>query len=68
MIDGEPGVKHGAKWAEDIGTARLMRAAANLYYAAHWTPDRDCDAGALWKELRDAAGLEPGHSPRPTGA
>ena len=38
----------------------LQEAVRNLYYAAHWTPDRECDAEALWTAVRDAAGIEPG--------
>ena len=41
---------------------RLSKAASALYYAAHWKADRDCEADALWKELRDAAGMAPGLS------
>jgi hypothetical protein len=47
------------------GYERIVAAARALYYAAHWTPDRECDAGALWTELRDACEFEPGHSPKP---
>lgn len=70
MAKGEPvpvehGVQHSTLSGEEVSVVRLMRAAANLYFAAHWTPDRPCDADALWTELRDAAGLEPGHSPKP---
>jgi hypothetical protein len=43
--------------------ARLREAAKALYYAAHWTPDRDVDAVKLWTDLRDAAGFEPGNAP-----
>jgi len=42
---------------------RLQAAVEALYYSAHWSPDRDCDAEQLWTELRDAAGLTPGNSP-----
>lgn len=38
----------------------LYDAALALYEAAYWTPDRECDAVALWTNLRDALGLEPG--------
>lgn len=42
----------------------LREAVQEVYYAAHWTPDRPCGAIALWGHLRDAARLEPGHSPK----
>lgn len=48
---------------------RVIAAAGRLYYAAHWTPDRRIPAGegevfpeALWGDLRNALGLEPGAS------
>lgn len=50
---------------EHLDTDRLVNAVKAVYYAAHWTPDRPVDAGALWTELRDAAELEPGKSPVP---
>ncbi|HYE72609.1 MAG TPA: hypothetical protein VEF04_04725 [Blastocatellia bacterium] len=43
----------------------LREAVRNVYYAAHWTPDRQCDAVMLWTELRDAAGFEQGQAPKP---
>jgi hypothetical protein len=43
----------------------LKRAAAALYYAAHWKPDRLVDEAKLWSDLRDAAGFEPGNAPEP---
>ena len=46
---------------------RLREAVKELYYAAHWTPDRECDDAALWTAVRDAAGLEPGGAPKPEG-
>lgn len=42
---------------------RLLNAVRAVYYSAHWTPDREVDAEALWTELRDAAGFEPGKAP-----
>lgn len=46
--------------------ARLRAAVSAIYYAAHWSPDRHVDnESALWAELRDAAGLEPGNAPTP---
>jgi hypothetical protein len=42
---------------------RLRKAVSEVYYAAHWTPDRPCDAVKLWTDLRDAAGLTPGNAP-----
>jgi hypothetical protein len=45
---------------------REMREAIKaVYYAAHWTPDRPCDADKLWTDLRDAACLTPGNAPKP---
>lgn len=44
---------------------RVIEAVRAVYYAAHWTPDRDVDKAALWTELRDACGFEPGKSPEP---
>ena len=41
----------------------LKDAVRRLYYAAHWTPDRDVDERQLWEDVRDAAGFEPGHAP-----
>lgn len=41
---------------------RLLSAVHKVYYAAVWTPDRDCDAKALWTELRDAGGFPVGSS------
>jgi hypothetical protein len=44
-------------------SARAIRAANAIYEAAHWTADRPVDEVALWTELRDALGREPGKSP-----
>lgn len=44
---------------------RLQKAATALYEAAHWTADRPVDDVALWTELRDALGREPGGAPKP---
>ena len=41
----------------------LIEAIRNLYYAAHWTPDRPVDVVKLWTDVRDAAGFKPGGSP-----
>lgn len=47
-------------------TPSLEEAAKALYHAAaHWSPDRDVETDALWENLRDALGLEPGSSPKP---
>lgn len=51
--------------ATKLNTQRLLNAVRAVYYSAHWTPDRDVDAGALWTELRDAAGFEEGKAPTP---
>jgi hypothetical protein len=45
------------KMLADVG-----RAVEAVYYAAHWSPDRECDAAKLWTGLRDAVGLTPGKS------
>lgn len=45
------------------GKLDLQGAIHRLYYAAHWTPDRDVDARKLWEDVRDAAGFRPGHAP-----
>jgi len=44
---------------------RLQAAATALYEAGHWRCDRPCDEVALWTELRDALGREPGAAPKP---
>jgi hypothetical protein len=41
---------------------KLKIAVEELYYAAHWTPDRECDADDLWTRVRDAAGFTPGET------
>lgn len=43
---------------------RLIRAVDAVYKAAHWTPDRPVDEAKLWTELRDAAMIAPGNSPK----
>lgn len=45
--------------------ARVRAAARALYYAAHWKADRPVNETALWEELRDACGFEPGNAPKP---
>lgn len=40
----------------------LAEAARELYYAAHWYPDRECEAIRLWTNLRDCAGIAPGNT------
>lgn len=43
---------------------RLREAVRAIYSAAHWSPDRFVpNEVSLWEELRDAAGIEPGHAP-----
>jgi len=42
----------------------LREVVKNLYYAAHWTPDRPVDEAKLWTDIRDAAGFKPGGSPK----
>lgn len=44
--------------------SQLVEAVRALYYAAVWTADRTVDAAALWTAVRDAAGFEPGQSPK----
>ena len=47
---------------------RLRDAVAKVYYAAHWMPDKYVEGeGQMWEELRDAAGLVKGLSPKPEG-
>lgn len=48
--------------ATDNSFRRLRNAVEALYYAAYWSPDRPCDASALWTAVREAAGLPPGQS------
>lgn len=43
---------------------RLREAVRSLYYAARWNADRPVDEAALWEAVRDAAGFEPGASPK----
>lgn len=50
----------GQYWEERYN--KLRAAVSRVYFAAHWYPDRECDAKALWTELRDAAEFTPGHS------
>jgi 2-hydroxychromene-2-carboxylate isomerase len=45
----------------------LAKAVSDLYYAANWTPDRDCEAVKLWTNVRDAAGLTPGQTAKKLG-
>lgn len=44
---------------------RLQAAATALYEAGHWHCDRPVDEMALWTELRDALGRDPGGAPKP---
>jgi len=69
-INEKSGVEVGVPWstksAEEIEVARLMRAVAAVYYETRWVPVKTLYGGTaarLWSELRDACGLEPGHSP-----
>lgn len=49
----------------DVEKAEALRLAViSLYTAAHWTADRDVPAERLWEEVRDAAGILPGNSPK----
>lgn len=43
---------------------KAIMAVHAVYYAAHWSPDRLCNAEGLWTAVRDAFGFEPGNSPR----
>lgn len=47
---------------KDIELERLKAAVHAIYFAAVWSPDRECDATKLWTELRDAAGIRAGSS------
>lgn len=40
----------------------LKSVVRDLYFAAVWSPDRECDAANLWEDVRDAAEIEPGKS------
>lgn len=42
----------------------LTAAVSALYYAGVWHCDRPVDEVALWTAVRDAAGFEPGNSPK----
>lgn len=42
----------------------LRDAVEKLYYAAVWHADRPVDEKKLWEAVRDAAGFDPGHSPK----
>jgi hypothetical protein len=42
----------------------LRVAVGELYYSAVWHADRPVDEEALWKAVRDAAGLPHGESPK----
>lgn len=44
--------------------SKLQSAVRKLYMAAYWSPDRDCDAAKLWEDVRDAAGIVHGQSPK----
>ena len=44
----------------------LIEAVRDLYYSAHWIPDRDVNAKRLWENVRDAAGFDRGNAPQPT--
>jgi hypothetical protein len=40
----------------------LKKAVEELYFAAYWSPDRECDALGLWTAVRDAAKIAPGQT------
>lgn len=43
----------------------LQQAVKKLYYAGKWRCDlSDTESQKLWEDVRNAAGLEPGHSPK----
>jgi hypothetical protein len=51
------------RWRKALQKYRKLRSAVeDLYYAANWTADRECDADALWTRVRDAAGFTPGET------
>lgn len=72
FVDDQPWLEPGdveEQWRETgSDDTRLRDAVLDLYYAAHWTADRPCDADALWRSVRDAAGFEPGSSTACLGA
>jgi hypothetical protein len=45
-----------------VQARRMKDAITALYFAAHWMPDRECDAAKLWEAVRDAAGIAPGQT------
>lgn len=48
-------------------TPTLLEAVRKLYYSAAWSSDRlpEAEEQKLWTAVRDAAGFEPGNSPKP---
>ncbi len=46
---------------------KLQEALKELYYSAHWIPDRNVDDYKLWTAVRDAAGFEPGQTEKILG-
>jgi len=42
----------------------LLEAVRELYYSAIWHADRPVNEQRLWTQVRDAAGFEPGNSPK----
>jgi len=42
----------------------LRKAVEEIYYAAHWIPDREVNTAQLWENLRDAADLPRDQSPQ----
>ena len=46
----------------------IREAVKAVYYAAHWSPDREVkDEDTLWEKLRDACGFTPGESSKILG-
>jgi len=60
--------KFPERFAALVPASDLAEAVEKLYFAAHWTPDRECDAAALWTAVRDAAGIAPGQTTERLGA
>jgi len=60
-------LSHGDQQIAELARAylHLWGAVRDVYYSAHWTPDRSCNDVELWTVVRDAAGFPPGFSPKP---
>lgn len=59
---------HGDEAIQELakGYLRMYQAMGDLYYAAAWYADRQCNDVALWTNVRDVCGFIPGNAPVPT--